>query len=91
MKTNFCLLFEWTLKTIFTVDSFQRTISQFILKLTLRMLVNFACFFSSADFFKISFFKTFLSGIPSKSKSLDPDEARHFVVSDLGPNCLQML
>ena len=25
------------------------------------------------------------------SKSLDPDQARHFVGPDLGPNCLQML
>ena len=26
---------------------------------------------------------------PSESKSLDPDQARHFVGPDLGPNCLQ--
>ena len=26
-----------------------------------------------------------------KLNSLDPDQARHFVGSDLGPNCLQML
>ena len=25
------------------------------------------------------------------SNSLDPDQAGHFVVSDLGPNCLQRL
>ena len=25
------------------------------------------------------------------SKSLDPDQARHFVGPDLGPNCLQRL
>ena len=25
------------------------------------------------------------------SNSLDPDQARHFVGPDLGPNCLQML
>ena len=25
------------------------------------------------------------------SKSLDPDQARHFVGPDLGPNCLQNL
>ena len=25
------------------------------------------------------------------SKSLDPDQARHFVGPDLGPNCLQSL
>ena len=25
------------------------------------------------------------------SNSLDPDQARHFVGSDLGPNCLQRL
>ena len=27
----------------------------------------------------------------SVSNSLDPDQARHFVGPDLGPNCLQML
>ena len=36
------------------------------------------------------FFKI-LSGIPSVSNSFDPDQARHFVKSDLGPNCLQRL
>ena len=31
----------------------------------------------------------FSSGLPSVSNSLDPDQARHFVGPDLGPNCLQ--
>ena len=44
---------------------------------------------SSADHLKISFFKKILSGKPSVSNSLDPDQARRFVGSDLGPNCLQ--
>ena len=53
-------LFDWPLKTGFTVDSFQRTISQFILKLTLHMLVNFACFFVICWFFsKLAFSKHF--------------------------------
>ena len=30
-----------------------------------------------------------LSGIPSVSNSLNPDQARHFVRPDLGPNCLR--
>ena len=42
----------------------------------------------SIDFF---FSKKILSGIPSVSNSLDPDQAQHFVGPDLGPNCLQRL
>ena len=44
-------------------------------------------------FFKINVFEKKSSGIPSLrvSKSLDPDQVRHSVVPDLGPNCLQML
>ena len=46
---------------------------------------------SSADFFSKSFFfRKILSGIPSVS-SLNPDQAQHFVVPDLGPNCLERL
>ena len=40
--------------------------------------------------FKINIFKK-KSQIPSVSNSLDPDQARHFVRPDLGPNCLQTL
>ena len=29
--------------------------------------------------------------IPSVSNRLDPDQARHYVGPDLGPNCLQRL
>ena len=35
--------------------------------------------------------KKMISGIPSVSNRLDPDQARHNVVPDLGPNCLQKL
>ena len=53
---------------------------------TLCRLGNFSCFLSSADFFKIIFFeKLFQEYIIN----LDPDQARHFVGPDLGPNCLQ--
>ena len=53
-------------------------------------------FLSSADFFQNQLFRKFLSGIPFRntiraSNSLDPDQARHFVWSDLGPNCVQRL
>ena len=34
-------------------------------------------------------FRKTLSGIPSVSNSLDPDQAPHFVGPDLGPNCFQ--
>ena len=33
----------------------------------------------------------FFSNAIRVSNSLDPDQARHFVGSDLGPNCLQRL
>ena len=41
---------------------------------------------------KINFFKkkSFRNTIRA-SNSLDPDQARHFVGPDLGPNCLQRL
>ena len=42
-------------------------------------------------FFIINFFKKNLSGIPSVSNSLDPDQARRFVGPDLGPNCHQQM
>ena len=47
---------------------------------------------SSADFFQNQHFQKIISGIPSKCQdSLGPGQARHFVGSDLGPNCLQKL
>ena len=50
-------------------------------------------FLSSADFFSFQnkLFRKILSGIPSVSNSLDPDQARHFVGPDMDPNCLQGL
>ena len=48
-------------------------------------------FMSSADFFKINFLKKNISGILSVSNSLDPDQARRSVGSELVPNCLQKL
>ena len=46
---------------------------------------------SSADFFQNQLFLKILSGIPSVSNSLDPDQARHFVVPYPSSNCLQRL
>ena len=48
-------------------------------------------YLSSANFFQNQLFQKILSWIPSVSNSLDPDQARHFVGPDLGPNCLQRL
>ena len=48
-------------------------------------------FLSSADFFQNQLLREILSQIPSVSNCLDPDQARHFVGPDLGPNCLQRL
>ena len=46
----------------------------------------------SADFFKNSFFQKILFQEHYQSvKQLDPDQDRHFVGPDLGPNCLQRL
>ena len=42
-------------------------------------------------FFKINLFKKSFRNTIRESNSLDPDQARHFVRSDLGPNCLQRL
>ena len=57
------------------------------LLLIFYMLGKFACFFSSEDIFsKNSFRKTI-----HMSNRLDPDQDRHSVGSDLGPNCLHRL
>ena len=55
------------------------------------MLGNFSCFFAVCLFFLKLLFPKNLSGLPSASNSLDPDQAQHFVWPDLGPNCLQRL
>ena len=43
---------------------------------TFCLLENCTCWFTSNNF----------SGIPSVSNRLDPDQGRHFVGPDLGPN-----
>ena len=49
-------------------------------------------FLSSADFFsKSTFLKNSFRNTIRVSNSLDPDQGRHFVGPDLGPNCLQSL
>ena len=42
-------------------------------------------------FFKLTFSKKTFRNTIRVSNSLDPDQARHFVRPDLGPNCLQRL
>ena len=46
---------------------------------------------SAVCFFKINFLKNCFRNAIRVLKSLDPDQARHLVVPDLGPNYLQML
>ena len=46
---------------------------------------------SSAIFFKIIFLKKFFQKYHQSVNSLDPDQARYFVGSDLGPKCLQRI
>ena len=50
-------------------------------------------FLPSADFFlsQSTFSKNSFRNTFSVSNSLEPDQVRHFVVPDLGPNCLQKL
>ena len=48
-------------------------------------------FLSPADFSKLIFSKNYFSNYIRVSNSLDPDQARHFVGPDLGPNCSQRL
>ena len=60
---------------------------------TLSMLGKFTCFCCYLlTFFKIYFFeKLFDRNTIRGSKDLDPDQDRHSVGPDLGPNCLQRL
>ena len=52
----------------------------------------FMLFLSSADFFsKSTFSKNFFRNTICVAIRLDPDQARHYVRPDLGPNCLQKL
>ena len=51
--------------------------------LFLCLLGNFAFTLSSADFFPNQCFQNIISGKPSESSSLDPDEARRCVGPDL--------
>ena len=56
------------------------------------MLGNFPCVLSSADFLffsKSPFSKNYFRNTIRVSNSLDPDQVRHLVGPDLGPNCLQ--
>ena len=46
---------------------------------------------SSAYFIQNLFFRNSFRNAVRVSNSLDPDQARHFVGPDLGPNCLQRL
>ena len=59
----------------------------------LCMLGNFSCFCCvSADFFQNLIFKKYsLRNTIRVSNRLDPDQIRHFVSPDLGPNCLLRL
>ena len=48
-------------------------------------------FLSSAFFSELTFLKKNFRNTIRVSKSLDPDQAQHFVGPDLGLNCLQKL
>ena len=60
--------------------------------LTLCMLGNFSCFCCRLlNFFKNNILNNSFRNTVRVSNGLDPDQDRHFVRSDLGPNCLQRL
>ena len=60
--------------------------------LTLCMLGKFSCFCCLLTFFsKLTFSKTSFRNTIRVSNSSDPDQDRHSVGPDLGPNCLQRL
>ena len=53
---------------------------------------DLACFACLLIFFKINFFKKkYFRNTVRVSNSFDPDQDRHSVGPDLGPNCLQRL
>ena len=56
--------------------------------LALHAGIFFLIFCHQLTFFKIKFFEKLIVNT-SASNSLDPDQTRHFVRPDLGPNCLQ--
>ena len=59
---------------------------------TLCMLGNFSCFCCRLlTFFKITFPKKSFRNSTRVSNGLDPDQDRHSVGPDLGPNCLPRL
>ena len=60
---------------------------------TLCLLGNFSFFFAVCGFFfsKLTFLKNSFRNAIRVSNSLDPDQARHLVGPDPGPNCLQRL
>ena len=57
------------------------------------MLGHFSCFvLASADFFsKSTFFENSFRISIRVSNNMNPDQDRHFVGPDQGPNCLQRL
>ena len=61
------------------------------LVLTLCMLGIVMLLMSSADIFKINFFKKSFRNTIRVSNGLDPDQDRRSVGPDLGRNCLQSL
>ena len=55
-------------------------------------VIFYASLLSTVVFFsKSSFLKNSFRNIIRVSNSLDPDQARHSVAPDLGPNCLQSM
>ena len=77
---------------------FERARSRYWLLRLLQNTINslpmviFSCFFIVCRFFsKPTFLKNSFRNTIRVTNSLDPDQARHLLGPDLGPNCLQRL
>ena len=87
---NLSVMFGNYLQQTTSAGDIFRFIFFLVYGLTLGHLGNFYAFLSSADLFQNQFFfKTSFRNTIRVSNKLDPDQARHFVGPDLGPNCLQ--
>ena len=70
-------------------SSSRHTVSYWSVSMLFAYWIISACFIVVCWFFsKSTFSKNYFRNIISVSNSLDPDRARHFVGSDLDPNCL---
>ena len=74
--------------TMFAITDLRK----FFLILSFCMLGNLSCFWCCLlNFSKLTFSKNSFGNTIRVSNSFDPNQDRHFVGPDPGPNCLQRL